>query len=258
MLTSEKMSKEMRDLIIKMAVETKSSHVGPSYSIADILAVLYCNILRIDPKHPAQPGRDRFILSKGHAASALYAVLCLCGFFSQRKLDGYLVDGGKLHGHPSLGTVPGIEFSSGSLGHGLAVGSGMLLGMSKTYPKARVYVLMGNGECDEGSVWEAAAYIGRVAQKNISVIIDDNGFQGYRVVVSHQLSLEDRWRSFGWNVTTVDGHSHRALRRSFTEAGAAGGPTAIIAKTISGKGILGIENTLEAHYWVPKEKISVA
>lgn len=241
---------EIRRHVIVMSQRSASGETGSSLSISDLLAVLYFRILRVDPRQPEDPLRDRFVLSKGHGAAALYAALALRGFFSKKLLAGHRVDAGTFHGHPSRGSVPGIEVSTGSLGHGLSIGVGMAVALKDK--GSYVYVLIGDGECNEGSIWEAVMFAGNSRLKNIIVIIDDNKFQGFGMTrETNRLDLGTQWASFGWQVHRVDGHDPAALVRVFLEAKKNDKPSVIIADTVAGKGITAIERTLAAHYYVP-------
>lgn len=242
--------RKIRLLVMEMSARAKCGETGSSLCISDILAVLYFKILNVDPKKPKAPLRDRFILSKGHAAAGLYAALALRGFFSEKLLLGHRMNKGLLHAHPSHGAVPGIEASTGSLGHGLSIGAGMAEALKKTTSK--VYVLLGNGECDEGSVWEAARYIGGKEMSNIVAIVDDNKWQGYPILRKRP-NLSAEWRAAGWTVFSVDGHGVVALERALRSARRLKKPAVVIAKTIAGKNVPEIENTQSAHYYVPDE-----
>ena len=251
----KKISDSATKLIVEMAYRSQSGETGSSLCIADILITLYFKLLKIDPKNPEAKDRDRFVLSKGHGAAALYAILHLRGFFKKEKLSGYRVNGGELHAHPSLGAVPGIEVSTGSLGHGLAIGAGIALSLREESPKSTVYVLMGDGECNEGSVWESAMVIKALGLKNIIVIIDNNGFQGFgETKKTNKVSLKKEWRGFGWKVFECDGHSHGQLEEKISLAKKQREPAVVIANTIAGKGVAKIERTLKAHYFVPNEE----
>jgi len=253
----KKSGEEIRRLIIEMSSASRSGETGSSLSISDILAVLYFALLRIDPKKPNDPKRDRFVLSKGHGAAALYAALALRGFFPMKKLLGHRVNGGVFHGHPSKGAAPGIEASTGALGHGLSIGVGMAYGLKET--KSKVYVLVGDGECNEGSIWEAVLSAGSLRLPNIVAIVDDNKFQGFGPTAkTNPFDLAAQWKSFGWSVLRVDGHDVDALIRILTKAAQAKRPTVVIADTVSGKGVPAIENTLRAHYYVPDEQAVAA
>ncbi|MDO8522610.1 MAG: transketolase [bacterium] len=244
-----RMGQAIRLLVMEMSARAKCGETGSSLCVSDILAVLYFRILRINPKKPNNPSRDRFILSKGHAAAGLYAALSLRGFFPKEVLRGHRINGGRLHAHPSKGAIPGIEVSTGSLGHGLSIASGMAEALKGT--ESKVYVLLGNGECDEGSIWEAARYIGRTALRNIIAIVDDNKVQGYPLARQKRtLNLAKQWSAFGWKVLRVQGHDCEALERALREAGR-NGPAVVIADTVAGKGVPEIEHTQRAHYYVP-------
>lgn len=241
---------EIRQLVVEMSHRSHSGETGSSLSISDLLAVLYFKILRINPKKPNDQNRDRFVLSKGHGAAALYAVLALRGFFPQKMLLGHRVNGGTFHGHPSKGTAPGIEVSTGALGHGLSIGVGMAYTLKET--KSRVYVLVGDGECNEGSIWEAVLSAGALRLPNIIAIVDDNKFQGFGPTSkTNPFDLASQWKSFGWSVLRVNGHNVEALTRVLTKAAHAKKPIVVIADTVAGKGVPSIENTLGAHYYVP-------
>jgi transketolase len=242
--------KQIRFLTLEMSARSKAGETGSSLSISDILAVLYFKILRLDPKKPEWPLRDRFILSKGHGAAAYYAALALRGFFPLSHLEGHRVNGGRFHAHPSRGAAPGIEVSTGSLGHGLSIGAGMAEAIKKT--KSKVYVLLGDGECNEGSVWEAARHIGSLQMKNIVAIVDHNNVQGYPLArEKKKIDIGGIWKACGWEVLRVNGHDARALERALKAAAHAKKPFAVIAKTVSGKGVPHIEHTQGAHYYVP-------
>lgn len=246
-------SQKMRLNILEMAYKSKTGHIGSALSISDILTVLYFKILDIRPKEPFWPERDRFILSKGHAAAALYSILALRGFFSEELLKLYCVDGGLLAGHPCVGQVPGIEFSSGSLGHGLSVAAGMALALKDKYQN-KIYTLLGDGECNEGSVWEAATFIATHNLSNVAAIIDNNKFQGFGLTKDiDKIQSARKWEAFGWQVFNVDGHNLLALEKVLLEAKLAKVPTVVIADTIAGKGVPAIENTLLAHYYILDE-----
>ncbi|HIF10460.1 MAG TPA: transketolase [Sneathiellales bacterium] len=232
-----------------------SSHVGSVLSMADILAVLYGNILTFDPSKPDWDGRDRFILSKGHAGAGVYAALAETGFFDIEYLDQHCADGSRLSGHVSHKGVPGVEFSTGSLGHGLGVGAGMAYAAHLDGKSHRVFTVLSDGECDEGSVWEAAMFAAHHKLDQLVAIIDYNKIQSLGSV-SETLGLEpfaDKWKSFGWSVVEVDGHNHEALIRAleslpFTD----GKPSCLIAHTVKGKGVSFMENSVLWHYRSPQ------
>ena len=244
--------KEIRRLVVEMSHRSRSGETGSSLSLSDLLAVLYFKILRIDPKNPEWPERDRFVLSKGHGAAALYAALALRGFFPEEKLLGHRVNDGVFHGHPSRGAAPGIEVSTGSLGHGLSIGVGMAHVLRGT--SSRVYVLIGDGECNEGSIWEAALGAAALGLRNIVAIVDDNKFQGFGATKdTNPFDLARQWEAFGWRVLRVDGHDVVATEAALRQAADAREPVVVIADTVAGKGVPDIERTLRAHYYVPDD-----
>ena len=246
----------IRQHILKMHAASEASHIGSSFSCVDILVALYFKILRIYVNDSHNPKRDRFILSKGHAASALYATLALRGFFSQDKLMSYCQDGGCLWGHATINSVPGIEASTGSLGHGLPIGAGMALSTKNARRKFRVFVLMGDGECNEGSVWEAAMFARQHNLDNLIAIIDYNKIQAFgrtKDVIDLE-PFKEKWRSFGWGVKEVDGHNiNRMIDILSGVPFSKGRPSVLIAHTIKGKGISFMENQLAWHYRSPDE-----
>jgi transketolase len=254
-MESRKLAKEIRLHVIKMANSGGSSHVGSALSIVDIISVLYNGILRFDPKNPDAKNRDRFILSKGHAGTAVYAALAAVGFFNKEKLSTHYQDGSNLSGHISHKNIPGVEISTGSLGHGLGVGVGMSLAGKMGEKQHRVFVLLSDGECDEGSNWEAILFAAHHGLDNLIAIVDYNKIQSL-APVEETLSLEpfaDKWRCFGWEVEEVDGHDHGKLKRALSVfPKKMGKPTVIIAHTTKGKGVSFMENSVLWHYRCPK------
>jgi transketolase len=244
----------LRRHVVRMCNRGGSSHVGSCLSIADIVAVLYGEILRLDPARPDWPGRDRFILSKGHAGACIYAALAERGFFPVAELDNHYRNGSKLSGHVSSKGVPGVEFSTGSLGHGLGVGGGMAFQLRRIGGSQRTFVLLSDGECDEGSVWEAALFASQQRLGRLCAIIDFNKLQSLGPVAD-TIGLEPlgaKWRSFGWRVVRVDGHNHDALRSALAApAGDRDRPLCVIADTVKGKGVSFMENQVLWHYRVP-------
>lgn len=242
---------ELRREIVTTLHRAGGSFNGGSLSCADIIAVLFHGFLRFDPEHPDAPDRDMFILSKGHCSSALYAGLASVGMIPLETLAGYGADGSTLCIHPKKGSYPGVEASSGSLGHGLALGTGSALAARIMGCDARVYVLMGDGECNEGSVWENAAFAARQKLSNLTVIVDRNHLQGCgrdEEVLDYG-DMADKFRAFGFHATTIDGHDYMQIEAAFREAAAFGnGPAAIIAETVKGKGVSFMEDRLEWHY----------
>ena len=252
----KKIATEIRKRILRMHAKSRNSHIGSAFSIVEILIMLYFRILKINPKEPKDANRDRFILSKGHAVSALYATLAKRGFFNEEILDKYCIDGGILPGHPDRFSVPGIESSTGSLGHGLPIGVGLAFAGKKDKKNYRVFVLMSDGECEEGSIWEAAISASRLKLDNLIGIIDANKLQAYEKTNNIQSisSLKGKFENFGWSVREVDGHNFEQLREVFKSTPfKKEKPTMIIAHTIKGKGIPTMENKLEWHYRSPKE-----
>lgn len=240
---------------LRMVFRAKASHIGSCLSMADILATLYTQTMRIDPLRPSDPTRDRFILSKGHAAAILYATLAERGFFPITELESYCESGSRLTGHVSHG-VPGVEVSTGSLGHGLPIAVGIALGVRAQASGARVFCLLSDGECDEGSSWEAILFAPHHKLDNLVAIVDFNKIQSFGRV-SEVLELEpfaDKWRAFRWNVVEVDGHDVDALSRTFAEPAKLGQPTVVIAHTIKGKGVSYMEDKLEWHYKSPSDE----
>lgn len=228
-----------------------SSHIGSILSMTDIVAVLYGAVLRVDPSDPAWPGRDRFILSKGHAGAGVYAALAERGFFPVETLTQHYRDGSNLSGHVSHKGIPGVELSTGSLGHGLSVGAGMAYGAKLDGRTHRVVVLLSDGECDEGSNWEAILFASHHRLSNLCAVVDYNKIQSLKPV-AETLALEpfaDKWRAFGWNVVEADGHDHDQLLAAFAEAARTSDrPTCVIAHTVKGKGVPFMEHSVLWHY----------
>lgn len=238
----------------RMIHRAKSSHIGSAFSMADLLAVLYTKTLRIDPKRPDWAGRDRFVLSKGHACAPLYAILAMRGFFPDDWLDDFYNDGAHLVGHATHVGVPGVEVSTGSLGHGLPIACGMALVGKRDGSPYRVFTLLSDGECDEGSVWEAALFAPHHRLDNLIVIIDYNKIQSLGTV-KEVLDLEPlaaKWQAFGWAVREIDGHNVQEIERAMTAVPfEAGKPTCVVAHTVKGKGVSFMENKLLWHYRSP-------
>jgi transketolase len=251
--TTEDLAKGIRIRSLKMVCKSKSSHIGSCLSIADILAVLYGQELAFNPEKPDWIERDRFILSKGHAASILYAVLAEVGFLTTEDLSTYCEDGSLLAGHVNH-YVNGIEFSTGSLGHGLSVGCGVALAAKRDKKSFRTYVLLGDGEMDEGSNWEAILFAPQHKLDNLIAIVDYNKLQGLGVI-SEVINLEpliDKWQSCGWSAREVNGHDHGELIDTFSSIPLENNkPCVIIAHTKKGKGVSFMEDKLEWHYKSP-------
>lgn len=230
-----------------------ASHIGAIFSCADILAVLYGQILAVDPADPRCPTRDRFVLSKGHACAGLYAALAERGFFSIEELATHYQDGSRLSGHASH-KVPGVEVSTGALGHGLSIACGMAYAAKLAGAPHRIFALLSDGECDEGSVWEAALFAGHHGLDNLTVIVDYNRLQGIDPVadVLELAPFPDKWTSFRWAVREVPGHDHEMLLRELSSTPfAVGRPSCLIAHTVKGKGVSFMENTVLWHYRIP-------
>jgi transketolase len=249
-------ARRIRAHALRMVHAAKSSHIGSCLSIADILAVLYAGVLRVDPRRPDDPDRDRFILSKGHAAAILYAALAESGFIPVSLLDSYCQNDSPLTGHISH-AVPGVEVSTGSLGHGLPIAVGMALAARADGRRTRVFCLLSDGECDEGSNWEAILFAPHHKLDNLVAIVDYNKIQSFGRVeeVLDLAPFADKWRAFGWHVVELDGHDLVAVETALaTAATVSGRPTAIIAHTIKGRGVSFMEDRLEWHYKSPSEE----
>jgi transketolase len=223
--------------------------------MADIVAVLYGAVLRVDPRNPSWPDRDRFILSKGHAGAGVYAALAERGFFELSRLEQHYANGSVMSGHVSHKGVPGVELSTGSLGHGLGVACGMAYAARLAAKAHRVVVLMSDGECDEGSNWEAIHFAGHHRLGHLVAVVDYNRIQSLKPT-EQTLGLEpfaDKWRSFRWDVTEVDGHDHAALTRALSAVKPLdAAPTCILASTTKGKGVSFMENSVLWHYRIPR------
>lgn len=240
---------------LEMTHLSRGSHIGSVLSLADIMAVLYTRVLKVDPADPAWPERDRLILSKGHAGAAVYAALAERGFFPVEELKTHYADGSRLSGHVSHKGIPGVEFSTGSLGHGLPVAVGMALDARMDGRSNRVFAVLGDGECDEGSVWEAALQAHHYRLDNLVCVVDHNRMQSLDFC-ENTLALEpfaDKWKAFGWHTLEIDGHDPDALEAAFREAETVTGvPTCIIAVTTKGKGVSFMENNILWHYRTPQ------
>lgn len=261
MSSHKRTAQEIRKSIIQMIAATKSSHVGSCFSITDIVTVLFSSLLRYDPTNPKKADRDIFLLSKGHAAVALYATLAQFGFFPKERLLEYATDGSLLAGHVIKDALPGIEATAGSLGHGLSMAAGFA--MANKDNDRRLYCLVGDGECNEGSVWEAALFAAHNKLKNLTVIVDVNKQQGLGNTsdILNMDTMAERWQAFGWEAEVVDGHDHAALEAVFKKHRdkTSNKPSAIIANTVKGKGVSWMENSLDWHYKSPSpEQLAAA
>lgn len=259
---SHRLALAVRRRALEMVHRARAAHIGSSLSAADILAVLYSGVLRVDPKRPDWPQRDRFLMSKGHAAAALYAILAERGFFPREWLQTYCADGGRLAGHVTARGVPGVEVSTGALGHGLSIACGMALGARRGGQSWRVFVLLSDGECDEGSVWEAALFAAHHRLDNLVAIIDYNKLQGFGAVgdVLRLEPLGAKWQAFGWAVRECDGHDHGQLARGLGPLPfEPGKPSLLLAHTVKGKGVGFMENELAWHYrWPDAAQLAAA
>lgn len=244
---------KIRSHVLHMTHRAKSSHVGSCFSTADLLAVLYENILRFDPANLQWQDRDRFILSKGHGCAALYAVLAEKGFFPLSWLEDFYQNGSQLFGHATHG-VPGVEVSTGSLGHGLPIACGMALTAKRDKKDFRVFALLSDGECDEGSVWEAALFASHHALDNLVAISDYNKIQNTGAV-KDILDLEpfaEKWKAFGWAVREINGHDLKGIQETLKQVPfETGKPSCVVAHTLKGKGVRFMENNLLWHYRSP-------
>lgn len=245
---------------VTMICRAKGGHTGGAMSCLDILTCLHYHVMKLYPNEPNQPDRDRFLLSKGHSVEGYLAILADIGFFEKKELRDFSKPGSRLIGHPN-NHVPGVECCTGALGHGLPIGVGIALGAKRIGQSYRVYVVMGDGEQAEGSVWEAAMSAAHYKLDNLFAVIDRNGLQisGTTEEVMALESLQEKWRSFGWEVTTADGHDMSALMECFDGIQMKGKPHLLIANTIKGKGLPFAQNKPEWHHKVPtKEQLQEA
>ena len=246
----EAIARRLRRHIIRMIGQAGSGHPGGSLSAVEILTALYFRVLRVDPQDPARPDRDRFILSKGHAAPALYAVLAERGFFPVEELMTLRQLGSRLQGHPDMTATPGVEMTSGCEGLGLSFGIGHALALKMDGRPSRVYVLLGDGECQEGQVWEAALFAHHHKLDNLTAIVDRNRIQlsGFTEDIIALDPLKEKWQAFGWQALEIDGHSFPQLFHALEAARSTRGrPTVLIARTVKGKGVSFMENNPEFH-----------
>ena len=253
-MNSTEMARHIRGESLKMVARAKASHIGGALSMADLLGVLYTDVLRVKPEEPRWEGRDRFILSKGHSTVAVYAALALKGFFPLNELETYGQDGSRLMAHVSH-KVPGVEFSTGSLGHGLPCGAGRALAAKRLKRDWRTFVMLSDGELDEGSNWEAILFAPQHRLDNLVAIIDYNKIQSFGSVaeVMELHPLADKFRAFRWAVREIDGHDHAQIRDALgTAPWEPGRPSVVIAHTVKGKGVDFMEDKLQWHYASPK------
>lgn len=244
----------IREDVLTMIFAAQSGHPGGSLSAADIVTALYFHFLRIDPLNPAKPDRDRFILSKGHTCPVWYACLAERGFFPVEELLSLRAINSRLQGHPDMRKTPGVDYTTGSLGQGLSLGVGMALSLRDQYPDSKVYVLLGDGELDEGQIWEAAMASAKFGLDNLIAVVDYNNLQldGFCNEIMPLEPLKDKWLSFGWDVLEIDGHDFNQIINSINQAGkSTNKPTVIIAHTIKGKGVSFMENECNWHGVAP-------
>ncbi len=261
-LNYREIAKDIRRRIVYMHFQSGSSHIGSALSSVEILVSLYFNILRLNVQNENYRMRDRFILSKGHACSALYAVLAKKGFCPEKYLAEYCIDGGRLPGHVTKNCIPGIEVSTGSLGHGLSIGAGIAVAGKFDKLNYRGVVLLSDGECNEGSIWEAALFAGHHKLDNLVAIIDYNKIQalGRTKEILDLEPFRDKWSAFGWQVREVDGHDCDKIIQVFKKIPfKKDRPSLLIAHTIKGKGISFMEDQVKWHYKSPsKEELKIA
>ncbi len=260
--TLETLARELRKRIIETSHRAEIPHLGSCLSCADILIALYFSVLRIDPAHPRAKDRDRFVLSKGHAAPALFQVLAMKGFYPLEWLDTFGNDGSVFAEHPPAPEcLPGIEAATGSLGHGLPMALGMALSARILQENYKVYAILSDGECNEGAIWEAALFAAAQKMDNVCAIIDFNKWQatGRSCEIMSLNPLSDKWSAFGWNVYEIDGHDMNAIIQTLRKFPAENQkPTAIIAHTIKGKGVSFMEDNNHWHYCIPSAEQVVA
>lgn len=243
--------------IIEGVHSAKAGHPGGSLSVADTLTYIYLHRMNVNPEQPDMPERDRLVLSKGHTAPALYAVLAERGFFPAEELKTLRKIGSRLQGHPSMGKLPGIDMSTGSLGQGISAACGMALSGKLSDDYYRVYAILGDGEIEEGQVWEAAMFAAHYRLDNLVAVVDNNGLQidGKISDVMSPYPIDEKFKAFGWNVVCIDGHDFDQIENAFDEAERAiGRPTVIIQKTIKGKGVSYMENQVGWHGKAPNDE----
>lgn len=252
----EDIALDIRKKIYQIAHCAGGGHMGASFSMADIISVLYFdNVLKYDARDPEWTGRDKFILSKGHASYALYAALARAGFFPEEELKYVGQKGSKFGGHPKMGDIPGVEASTGALGHGLSFAIGIAYANKVDRKENHVYVVLGDGECQEGSIWEGALSAPTLRLNNLTVIIDHNKLQAMDDLenIVHMQPLADKWEDFGWNVVVIDGHDCAEIKRALLIRHKEK-PTLIVANTVKGKGVSFMENVPIWHYRMPNEQ----
>lgn len=257
----QELARNIRIDIVEEVAAAKSGHPGGSLSIADVMAYLYGVELRVDPKDPKNPDRDRFVLSKGHCAPALYAALAEKGFFPKEELLTLRKLGSRLQGHPDMTLTPGVDLSAGSLGLGISSAAGMALAGKIAGKDYRVYTIVGDGESEEGQVWEASMFAAHYKLDNLCVILDWNGLQidGPIAEVMNSAPHKEKFEAFGFHVISIDGHDFDQIEKAFNEAKTIKGkPTAIVMKTVKGKGVSFMENQVGWHGKAPNEEQKLA
>lgn len=247
---------EIRKGALTAVYSASSGHPGGSLGIADILAYLYFEEMNVDPKNPKDPDRDRFVLSKGHTSPALYATLAERGFFPKEDLKTFRHKDSYLQGHPDMKHIPGVDMSTGSLGLGISAACGMALSAKISEKKYRVWTILGDGESEEGQVWEAAMFAAHYGLNNLCAFVDFNGLQidGPVTEVMNPTPLDKKFEAFGWNVITIDGHDFDQIEKAVNVAKTSSNPTAVIAKTIKGKGVSYMENAVSWHGSAPNKE----
>lgn len=257
-LRLKRLANNVRFGIIEGVYNAGCGHPGGSLSIADLITYLYFEEMNVDPKNPKAPDRDRFVLSKGHTAPALYATLAERGFFDKEELKTLRRIDSRLQGHPDMKGVPGVDMSTGSLGLGISAACGMALSAKVYGGTNRVYSILGDGESEEGQVWEAAMFAAHYKLDNLCAVVDWNGLQidGAVEDVMNPTPLDEKFRAFGWHVISINAHNFAEIEAAFEEAKTVKGrPTAIIAKSVKGKGVSYMENACEWHGQAPKEEL---
>ncbi len=253
----KKLAANVRMSAVTAVHSAASGHPGGSLSIADVLTLLYFEVMNVDPKDPKKADRDRFVLSKGHCSPALYGVLAERGFFPKEDIKTFRKTGSYLQGHPDMKAIPGVDMSSGSLGQGVCCANGMALAGKIDNKDYRVYTILGDGELEEGQVWEAAMYAAHYKLDNLTAFVDFNGLQidGNVADVLSPLPIDEKFKAFGWNVIVCDGHDFEAMLSAINEAKATKGkPTVIILKTVKGKGVSFMENNPAWHGSAPNDE----
>lgn len=249
-------ARDIRKNIYQIAHHAGGGHMGAAFSMADIISVLYFgDVLKFDAKNPNWEERDKFILSKGHASYALYAVLAKAGYFSEEELRHVGRPGSKFGGHPKMDDIPGVEASTGALGHGLSFAIGIAYANKIDKKDSHVYVMLGDGECQEGSIWEGALSAPTLGLDNLTVIVDHNKLQAMDDLenIVHMKPFADKWKAFGWNVVEIDGHNYEEIKKALLIR-VKSKPTLIVANTIKGKGVSFMENVPIWHYRMPNEQ----